>query len=138
MVDRSRSWQLKQITLYLMAVLYVAAGVMHFRNPGFYLQIMPPYLPWHLGLVYLSGVAEIVLGIGLVIPSLTRLAAWGVIALLLAVYPANIHMWWNDVQVDGQPSPAWFHLFRLPMQFVLMLWAWWYTRPAPGAPRDEE
>ena len=123
----------KRILLWVMAIFYLMAGVQHFRNPDFYLQLMPPYLPWHLGLVYLSGVAEVALGVALPIRALTRWAAWGVIALLVAVYPANVHMWWNDVQIDGQPTPAWFHALRLPLQGVLIAWAWWYTRPASAA-----
>ena len=127
--------RLKRASLWLMAALYVFAGIRHFTHPDFYLQIMPPYLPWHLELVYLSGVAEIVLGVALVAPRFTRLAAWGVIALLIAVYPANIHMWWNDVAVDGQAMSPWFHGIRLPFQFVLIAWAWWYTRPGVAGPR---
>jgi len=118
---------------WLMAALYVAAGVMHFVNPGFYVQIMPPYLPWHWELVYLSGVIEIVLGVLLVIPATQRAAAWGIILLLIAVFPANLHMAMANVQFDppsplGQPSET-ANWIRLPMQLVLILWAWWYTRP---------
>jgi uncharacterized membrane protein len=116
-----------------MAALYVLAGVMHFVNPWFYVQIMPPYLPWHWELVYLSGAIEIVLGVLLVIPATQRLAAWGIVALLIAVFPANLHMAMANVQLDpppsfGQPSET-ANWIRLPIQLVLILWAWWYTRP---------
>ena len=114
-----------------MAALYVFAGLRHFTHPDFYLQIMPPYLPWHEELVFLSGVAEVGLGVALVIPPLTRWAAWGVIALLVAVYPANIHMWWNQVAIDGVATPPWAHWIRLPLQFVAIAWAWWHTKPDP-------
>jgi uncharacterized membrane protein len=123
----------KTVSRWLMAALYLSAGVMHFVNPWFFVQIMPPYLPWHWELVYLSGAIEIALGLLLLVPTTKRLAAWGVIALLIAVFPANVHMAMANVQFDpppamGQPSPL-ANWIRLPMQLVLILWAWWYTRP---------
>jgi len=127
----------KRASLLGMAVFYVLAGIQHFRAPDFYVHIVPPALPAPQTLVYLSGWAEIFLGLALLVPQLRRFAAWGVIALLVAVFPANLHMWWNDVPMDGRPLPGWFHAVRLPLQGVLILWAWWYTRPeADGsAPR---
>ena len=119
---------LKIILLVVMAVFYVAAGVNHFVDPDFYLNIMPPYLPWHLELVYLSGGIEIVLGVALLIPPISRWAAWGVIALLLAVFPANIYLYQNP-QLMPDVSET-FHLIRLPLQGVAILWAFWHTRPA--------
>lgn len=74
----------------LFAAFFVLAGVGHFANPNFFLKIMPPYLPWHRELVYLSGGLEILLGLLLLIPRFQRHAAWGLIALLIAVFPANI------------------------------------------------
>lgn len=124
--------RLERVSLWLMAAFYVAAGINHFRVPEFYLQIMPPWLPWHRELVLLSGVAEVGLGAALLVPRLRRAAAWGVVALLVAVYPANLHMWWNDVAIDGQPTPPGFHAVRLPLQLLLIAWAWWHTRPSSG------
>lgn len=127
----------KRASLYLMAAFYVFAGVRHFTHPEFYLQIVPPYLPWHEELVWISGCAEVALGIALVIPATSRVAAWGVIALLIAVYPANVHMWWSQIAIDGEAVPRWAHWIRLPFQLVLIAWAWWHTRdhapPASGA-----
>jgi uncharacterized membrane protein len=125
---------LKRISLYLMALLYVLAGIQHFSQTGFYLQIMPPYLPWHLALVYISGAAETALGLALVVPRLSRAAAWGIIALLVAVFPANLYMWTAHVQIDGRSIPGWFHAVRLPAQALLIAWAYWHTRP----PRPSE
>lgn len=116
----------KTILKYLLCIFFVIAGVMHFANPEFYLKMMPPYLPWHLGLVYVSGVFEIVLGILLIIPKYTRLAAWGLIALLIAVFPANIYLAMNP-QLMPNASPT-AHLIRLPFQLVFIAWAWWFTR----------
>jgi uncharacterized membrane protein len=110
----------------LMAMLYIAAGINHFLNPQLYLRIMPPYLPWPMFLQYLAGFFEIVFGVLLLFPKYTRLAAWGVIVLLIAVYPANIHMAVNSHLYPDWP--AWLYWVRLPLQFVLIAWAWWYTR----------
>lgn len=111
---------------YLLALFFIAAGVNHFIDPAFYLKIMPPYLPWHLSLVYLSGVCEMVLGAALLFQRTARLAAWGIIALLVAVFPANIHMALNhDLYPEYNPALLWA---RLPLQLVLMAWAYWHTR----------
>lgn len=118
--------QLKFASLVLLAIFMMAAGILHFVNPDFYLKIMPDYLPWHLELVYLSGVAEFVLGAALLIPRWRRLAAWGVIALLIAVFPANIYAYQHQ---DLLPAPPLVHLLRLPLQLVFILWAYWHTRP---------
>lgn len=112
---------------YLLALFYVGAGVNHFVHPDFYLKMMPPYLPWHAELVYLSGVIEILLGVLVLIPKFTRLAAWGIIALLVAVFPANLYLAMNP-QLMPDVSPT-AHLIRLPFQLVFIAWAWWYTRP---------
>lgn len=111
-----------------MSGLYCVAGVMHFVKPGFYVQIMPPYVPWHLPLVYLSGVIEFALGASLQVPRLRPLAAWGIVALLVAIYPANLYMWTADVHVDGFATPGWYHPLRLLAQLGLIGWAWSLTR----------
>src|SRR4051812_49819032 len=114
---------IKPVMLWLMAILYVAAGVNHFVRPDFYVKIMPPYLPWHLELVYASGVAEIVLGLLVLLRKWRSPAAWGLIALLIAVFPANIHMALHgELYPDLPPLLLWA---RLPLQFVLMAWAYW-------------
>ena len=117
---------LKTILKYTFALAFIAGGVNHFLNPKLYLKIMPPYLPWHLPLVYISGVAEVVLGAALLIPTLTPWAAWGLIALLVAVFPANLYMAMNPELFRGiPPTLLWL---RLPLQGVLIAWAYWYTR----------
>lgn len=116
----------KLILKYLLGLFFALAGLNHFINPNFYLKIMPPYLPWHLFLVYLSGCFAIVLGIMLLVPRYTRVAAWGLIALLIVVFPANIHMAVNsELYPNIHPVALWF---RLPLQGVFMAWAYWYTR----------
>ena len=119
---------LKIILKYLLCVFFVLAGLNHFINPAFYLKSMPPYLPGHLFLIYLSGFFEIALGLLLLIPALTRIAAWGLIALLIAVFPANIQMALNpQLYPDISPPALWL---RLPLQAVFIAWVFWYTRRA--------
>lgn len=113
--------------LILMALLYIAAGVNHFVNAEFYLRIMPPYLPLHEEAVFWSGVAEIILGVGLLIPQTRVWSAWGTIALLIAVYPANIYSYTN-LMGTGDPKEM-IALIRLPFQFLFIWWAWIYTKP---------
>jgi uncharacterized membrane protein len=116
---------MKQIALYIMSLLYTAAGIYHFVKPRMYMHIMPAWLPAHLQLVYISGAAEIVLGL-LLIPAATRaLAAWGIILLLVAVFPANIQMMLYYYKT-GHPM-RWVTVARLPLQAVLIWWAWLYT-----------
>jgi uncharacterized membrane protein len=120
---------MKRLSVVVMATFYVLAGVNHFANPDFYMPMMPPYVPWHRAMVYLSGVAEIVLGVGVLAPATRRVAAWGLIALLIAIFPANLHIALNDVPLFGAERGlgAW-NWVRLPFQLVLIAWAWWHTR----------
>lgn len=123
------SWP-KRVFLWLMAVFYVVGGINHFANTDFYMPMMPPYLPLHLELVYLSGIAEIVLGVAVLMPSLRWLAAWGIIALLIAVFPANLHIALHNVPLGGRAEGLGiWNWVRLPFQAVFIAWAWWYTRP---------
>jgi uncharacterized membrane protein len=124
---------LKLVMRYVFGLLFVLGGLYHFINPAFYLRMMPPGLPWHLFLVYLSGFFEVALGLLLLVPKYTRLAAWGLIALLAAVFPANVHMALNpQLFPDIAPAALWL---RLPLQAVLMLWAYWFTSGG-GVGRD--
>ncbi|MEP6947436.1 MAG: DoxX family membrane protein [Acidobacteriota bacterium] len=116
----------KSVTRILMGLLFAGAGLNHFIDPSFYLKIMPPYLPFHAALVMISGVAEVVLGIGLLFSRTARYAAWGLIALLIAVFPANVHMAANPELYPDLPIAALY--IRLPLQGLLILWAFWYTR----------
>lgn len=118
---------LKKVTRIIFAVLFVAAGINHFVDPRFYVDIVPPYLPWPQALVIVSGIAEMVLGVSLLIPRSSRLAAWGLIALLIAVFPANIHMATHPELYPDIPVIALW--LRLPLQALLILWAYWYTGP---------
>jgi uncharacterized membrane protein len=126
--------------LYLMGSMYVVAGALHFVVPELYVQIVPPVFPARLALVYLSGIAEIAVGVGVLLPRTRRLAAWATVALLVAVFPANVYMATHGVVVEGLPGggdPSTLVRWgRLPLQGVLILWAFRYTRPPPGTDRD--
>ena len=115
---------LKLTLLYLMATLYAAAGVNHFLCPRIYERIIPPYLPAPEALNYAAGAAEVILGVALLFPVTRPWAAWGIVALLVAVFPANLYMY----QRGAAGIPSWALLLRLPLQGVLIAWAWWYTR----------
>ncbi len=120
---------------FVLAGLMVVAGLNHFLNPGVYVRIMPAFLPFQLEIVYLTGLLEVVLGLGLLVPAsgscisrlgISRLSAWGLIALLIAIFPANINMALKpDLAPGVAPMLLWL---RLPLQGVLIAWAWVYTR----------
>ena len=112
--------------LYLMALLYVLAGLNHFRNPRMYQRIIPPYFPSPKLLNVISGIAEVLLGILLCIPQFSAYAAIGIIALLVAVFPANVFMYTD--KKAGFGLPKWVLLLRLPLQILLILWAFQYTQ----------
>lgn len=112
--------------LYLMAILYILAGLNHFRNPGMYIKIIPSIFKNPKVINILSGTAEIVLGILLTLSFSTHIAAWGIIALLIAIFPANLYMYQNKKASFGLPK--WILFVRLPLQFVLIFWAYQYTQ----------
>ena len=126
---------IKQISKYLLAAALILGGINHFVMPAFYLRIMPPYLPAPLFLIYLSGFLETGFGIALLIPKYSRRAAWGIILLLIAVFPANIYMAMNP-QLFPDINPLLLYL-RLPLQFVLIAWAFWHTRDKSAPAKNE-
>jgi uncharacterized membrane protein len=118
---------------WLLALVLVGAGVNHFLNPAFYIAIMPDYLPLHAELVYASGVAEVAIGMLMLAPRprLLRLAGWAAIALLIAVFPANVHMALHPERYPNLTATALYA--RLPFQAVFILWAWWTCLRDPRA-----
>jgi len=126
-MDRSLA---RRIFRYLLAAFFVVAGINHFLNPDFYVAIMPPWLPWHLELVWASGVFEILGGVGVLFPQpIRRWAAWGLVALLVAVFPANLHVALNQVSIPGMPYDPALAWGRLPFQLVFIAWVLWCTSP---------
>ncbi len=118
----------KQTLKGVFAICIIVAGITHFIAPDTYVKIVPPQLPYPEAIVYISGFFEILGGIGLLIPLVSQAAAWGLVLLLIAVYPANINMAVNNIHLDNVPDGNWFQAIRLPFQFVLIAWAYWYTR----------
>jgi len=112
--------------IYIMAAMYIFAGIMHFIKPKAYLRIMPRYLPNHKLLVTLSGIAEILLGIALCIPATKNLAIYGII-LMLTVF-LLVHFYMLTGKKESAGIPRWILLLRVPLQFGLMYWAYWYLQ----------
>ena len=126
-MDKRR--KIKQASIYFMGISYILVGVSHFVNPDFFLSIMPPYLPFHLALVYLSGAIEILLGSLLMVKKYQSYAAWGLVLLLIAVYPANIYLAFNEAPQKALQVSAFAASWgRLPMQFVMLGIAYWHTK----------
>ena len=116
---------LKMVSQYVLGAAFILAGANHFLHPAFYVRIMPPYLPWPAFLVGLSGVCEAGLGALLLVPAFTHLAAWGLIALLVAVFPANLHMALHaDEFAEFSRVALWV---RLPVQALLIAWVYWHA-----------
>lgn len=111
--------------LYVMALLYIAAGVNHFKNPKMYIRIIPPFFKNPSQINLFAGIAEILLGILLLYYATTSLAAWGIIALLIAVFPSHIYMLTNEKAASR--IPRWLLWLRLPLQLLLIYWAYLYT-----------
>ena len=119
----------KELLRVILAVSIIVVGSLHFIVSEPFVKIVPDFLPDHLALVYISGVFEILGGIGLLTPPVSRAAALGLVLLFIAVYPANINMAVNMIHIDGVPDSRWLQAVRLPLQFVLIAWAYWYTKP---------
>jgi uncharacterized membrane protein len=109
-----------------MATMYIVAGIMHFVKPKAYLRIMPRYLPNHKLLVILSGIAEIILGIGVCLPTTKNLAIYGIILMLAVFFLVHFYMLSGKKQSAG--ISKWILLLRIPLQFGLMYWAYWYLQ----------
>jgi uncharacterized membrane protein len=126
---RNLSWP-KRIALVLASIFYITAGILHFTKTAFYLKIMPPYIPWHLAMVQISGICEILGGLGLLIPAVRRAAAWGLVVLLIAVFPANIYMVTDPVAAGAASLSPLLLWGRLPLQLVFIAWVLWTTHRA--------
>jgi uncharacterized membrane protein len=119
----------QRIGLVLAAIFYIVAGTLHFINPDAYLKIMPPYIPWHVAMVRISGGFEILGGLGLLVPQTRRTAALGLVALLIAVFPANVYMATNPIDAGAVSIAPVLRWGRLPVQLILAWWLLWCTRP---------
>ncbi len=122
----------------ILSISIIVVGTTHFLTPIPFVRIVPPQLPNPLALVYISGFFEILGGIGLLIPFVSVAAAWGLIALFVAVFPANINMAVNQIAIEGVPHQPILYWVRLPFQAVLIAWAYWYTRHPERQPGAEQ
>ena len=116
---------MKTALRYLLALMMVASGVLHLVRPEKFVAIVPDWLPAPRALVFVSGVCEILGGAGLLVRRVQKAAAWGLAALFVAVFPANVHMATHRIFTDN----PWILWGRLPFQAVLIAWAWWLARP---------
>ena len=124
---------LRKLSVFTLSVFFVSFGIVHFANPEFYLSIMPPNLPLKLEAVYISGLFEIFGGVGVLIAPTRKIASLGLVALLVAVYPANIYMALNPEAFPDVPLSALY--FRLILQFLFFYWAYSVSRPSFNPPQ---
>jgi uncharacterized membrane protein len=117
-----------------LALLFIVGGILHFAFPEVYLRIMPPFLPAPRFLIEVSGAAEIAGGLGLLLTTFRRAAAYGLALLLVAVFPANIYMAAAHVPFPGIMGASWVQWLRLPLQIPILLWALRYSRKSKGKP----
>ena len=118
----------KKSTIYFMGSAYIYVGVRHFIDPDFFTAIMPDYLPFHLEAVYISGAFEMILGSMLLFKKSRRLAGWGLIALLFAVFPANIYLAQNESAQQALNISQTTAIIRLPFQALFIGLAYWHTK----------
>ncbi len=124
----------KRVLMWVMGGFYTLNGLNHFFNTDAYIAIMPAYLPWPSQLVLLSGVAEIAVGAGVLIPATRVTAAWGIILLLILIFPANLYVAMNGLPYLGDEPNTALNWVRLPFQLVLIAWAYWYTKRTTRVP----
>lgn len=137
MTLQNPQYRRKEILRVVLAIATIVVGITHFTKPEEYAKIVPPPLP-PFAMVYISGVFEILGGIGLLIPLVSVAAAWGLMALFIAVFPANIYQAINSIAIEGIPHHPALYWVRLPFQAVLIAWAGWYTRRPEAQPGAAE
>ncbi|MEK7794360.1 MAG: DoxX family membrane protein [Candidatus Hydrogenedentota bacterium] len=122
----------RTVLRYLLAVFFVGGGINHFRIPAWYVNLMPPYMPLHEELVWLSGVTEVIAGVMVAVPAWSRWGGWFVIAHLIAFMPVHIHMAVNPERYTDMGPPGAMY-FRIVLQGVFVVWAWWAAAARTGA-----
>ena len=115
----------RTILRVVLAAFMIGAGVMHFVSPRGFVKMMPRWLPLHRAAVAVSGVVEVACGVGLLVPMTREWASFVLIALYVAILPANVNMAIHKIPLGKKVMPTWMLWARLPLQFVLMAWAWW-------------
>jgi uncharacterized membrane protein len=126
---------IKRFALLLLGVGMTGVGLSHFLNPEPFVRIVPAWLPSPAAIVAISGVFEVLGGVGVLVPMTRRFAAWGLVALYIAIFPANVNMALNHIQLtEGGTLPVWAMWARLPLQGVLIAWAAWFTAAETSRP----
>ncbi len=121
--------KLQRIALIFAALFFMAAGIMHFVKTSIYVKMIPPWIPQPLAMVYISGVCQFLGGLGLLVPVVRRAAGWGLVALLVAVFPANVYMATNPAAAGFGGTTPLILWGRLPLQIVMIWWVLWCSRP---------
>ena len=119
---------LKVFCLLILSSLYILVGVKHFTSPDFFEAIMPPYIPYHNFMVYLTGFLEIVFGFMMIIRKTRFYGCWGIFFLLIAVFPANIYLYNSEIPQNILSVTKQEALIRLPYQLPLLLFAFWHSK----------
>lgn len=127
----------KTVFRVLLALIMIGAGIMHFTNPMFFVRMVPALLGDPLLITWVSGGCELLLGAALLWPRSRKLAGLGLIALYVAVLPANLNMALHPQETGAGDLQAWMLWARLPLQLVLMAWAWWVSRPEPAEEKQQ-
>ena len=129
---------MKRIMSVILGMAFIFVGILHFVRPAGFLAIMPSWIPFHLFWVYASGAVEIAGGLGLLIPRYRKAAGWILFVLLIVVFPANVNMAVNEIQLPGRdPMPVWAMWARLPLQFLLLFLVWWSAIKEKTVPSGE-
>ena len=118
----------KNITIYIISLLYVIVGIKHFTNTGFFVTIVPPIINWKEEVVLVSGLIEVILGILLLFNQTRKLAAWGIILLLIAVFPANIYLYLSEIARETLSISKSQALYRMPFQITLIIISYWHSK----------
>ena len=119
---------LKKITIYIMSVLYVSVGTKHFTDPEFFLAIVPPFLLFKIEIVYLSGILEILMGLGLMFKKTRKIGALGILILLILVFPANIYLYISELPQEILNISKDQAMIRMPFQIPLIIIALWHSQ----------
>ena len=119
------------ISLVLIAAIFIGAGTLHLLRPSTFVGMVPPWLPMPMLLVVVSGVCELLGGVGVLVPATRVAAGWGLIALLVAVFPANVFMALRNAQPPRRTVDKWVLWVRLPLQAIFVAWVWWTAAAKP-------
>lgn len=118
----------KTVFQIILAIAMVVVGILHFTHTEGFEKIIPDFLPYHLPLVYGSGFLEVLAGVGLLIPSVSRFAAWFLVVFYIVIFPANLYQAVNNIEVAGLPHDPPLIWLRFPFLALLVAWAWWLTK----------